>query len=448
MRAKDVQEVFETILPDEALMEVVRAAGLQQRERKLDALRLLRAAIIAAASGHGGRQADILRAYLHGSINEAKKVVRGGFYAWFGKPLETVMSEVVARALAFARSRKRDLPGFLADTADDWLIADSTTVQLDKKLKKEYPGAGDYAALKIHKLYSVGVGTTVDYHLSPAKEHDAKHLTIDESWEGLGLLIDLAYASLKLIADCEWHGAHYVLRLKSNWKPRVQKIRRGEVSKTFVKGTDLDLLLEQEVIKLDGKVIDAEVRIGGGAHEVAARLVGVPTRKGYCFFLTSLPPTVGPHQVATLYRVRWEIEQDNKLDKSCHRLDEIGAQTGPAARALVHASMTASIIVNLLAHAHRLEEGSYKRARARTVAPIHPQMLGRMVASACHSIAAIFEMPQKEAQAAWQRMANAFFLMGQDPNWRRRPSVLDELRGFRRHPKPSRKPKSPANLGA
>ena len=29
-----------------------------------------------------------------------------------------------------------------------------------------------------------------------------------------------------------------------------------------------------------------------------------------------MPATVGPRQVADLYRVRWEVENDNKLDKS------------------------------------------------------------------------------------------------------------------------------------
>ena len=37
---------------------------------------------------------------------------------------------------------------------------DSSTVKLDDRLKGEYPGTGDYAALKVHKHFSVGVGTT------------------------------------------------------------------------------------------------------------------------------------------------------------------------------------------------------------------------------------------------------------------------------------------------
>ena len=37
MKPADVREVFESILPEEALLEAVRACGLQTRECKLDA---------------------------------------------------------------------------------------------------------------------------------------------------------------------------------------------------------------------------------------------------------------------------------------------------------------------------------------------------------------------------------------------------------------------------
>ena len=51
MDAADVREVFDTLLPEETLAQAVRAAGFQERERKLDATRLLRARVIAAATG-------------------------------------------------------------------------------------------------------------------------------------------------------------------------------------------------------------------------------------------------------------------------------------------------------------------------------------------------------------------------------------------------------------
>lgn len=148
----------------------------------------------------------------------------------------------------------------------------------------------------------------------------------------------------------------YVIRLKESWKPKVDRITRGQLTTTFAKGSDLDLLLEQEVLQLDGKVIDAQVRVGSGTKEHTCRLVAVPTPKGYCFYLTNLPRTIGSRQIADLYRVRWKIETDNKLDKSCLNLDKITARTGPAVRALIDASLVGSIIVGLLAHHHRARE--------------------------------------------------------------------------------------------
>jgi Transposase DDE domain len=431
-----LREVFETILPEDALMAAVRAAGLQERERKLDALALLRSMVISASTGYGGRQADAMKLYFQSGT---KKVVRGAFYSWFGRPLEQVLEVVRGRALSYAAAQPLDLPGVLGAEVRDWHIFDSTTVRLDDALKGEYPGAGDYAALKIHKRFSVGLGTTIGYHLSPAREHDAPHLKIDESWRGLGLLADLGYASLDLLQSCDRHGVHYVIRLKENWKPKVDHVARGELSGAFMPGLDLDVLLDAEVLKLDGKVIDADVRVGRGSREVRCRLVGVPTEKGYCFFLSSLPPRIAARSVADLYRVRWEIESDNKLDKSCHRLDEIGAKTGPAVRALLDASMVASIMVCLLAHQHRLAEAPPPLAGTeRKKPPIHAQALARMVSFCAVSIARAMELSGRPAEQEWAKLAE-LFSRETDPNWRRSPSILDQMRGWKVTPGKLRK---------
>ena len=53
MRGADAQQVFETILPDKVLMMLVESAKFQERTRKLEALRLLRAMVVAAATGYG-----------------------------------------------------------------------------------------------------------------------------------------------------------------------------------------------------------------------------------------------------------------------------------------------------------------------------------------------------------------------------------------------------------
>lgn len=438
MQGADVRRVFESILPEEALLELIREARLRARERKLDALGLVRAMIIAAATGYGGRQADVMRIYFE---NGAERVARGGFYRWFGPALERVMLDVSGRALNYGKAMPLDLPGILGQHVTDWHIVDSTTVKLDKALIAEYPGAGEYAALKVHKRFSVGLGTAIDYHLSPAREHDNIHLTIDESWRGLGVLLDLGYASFKLIRDCNEHGVHFVIRLKESWKPKVQHVARGHVTRTFLAGTDLDALLEDETLVLDGNVVDVDVGFGKTGETARCRMVGVPTPDGkYRFYLTSLPPCVGPRQVADLYRVRWEIESDNKLNKSMMHLDEIGARTPAAVRAMVHASMVSSIIACLLSHHHRLDEAPPPRTNAeRKTPPIHPQALALAMASASGSIANALQLQGKAADEEWQRIAQLLTHLGKDPNWRRSPSILDQLRGWKVGPGRPRK---------
>jgi hypothetical protein len=62
----------------------------------------------------------------------------------------------------------------------------------------------------------------VHYQVSPAREHDSRHLTRDEAWQGCGRRADLAYASLDRLRACEAHGVRCVIRLKDNWPPTVE----------------------------------------------------------------------------------------------------------------------------------------------------------------------------------------------------------------------------------
>jgi hypothetical protein len=425
----DLREVLEAVLPDEVLMAAIDAAGFQERERKLEGLRFLRAMILSASTEYGGRQADVMRLYFQSG---APRVARASFYDWFGAPLARVMEQVAARAMAYARALPVDLPGVLG-CVRDWRIVDATAVTLDARLAEYFPATGAEAAVKIHKVMSVGCGTTIGYHFSPSRDHDSQHLVLDESWRGLGLLVDLAYASLRFFRQCEQYGVSLVIRLKENWRPKVERITRGEVSKAFAPGSDFKMLIEKEYLLLRGKVIDAEVRIGERSEVVRMRLVGVPTPTGkYNFYLTNLPSRIGPRQIADLYRVRWEIETNNKLDKSCHRLDHIDARKPEAVYALLHASMTASILICILAHRHRLAEAPPpRRGTERTTPPVHPQSLARMVGHAALALATLMELDSRRANPEWRRLADVCLHMGRDPNWRRSPSVLDQLRGWK-----------------
>ena len=433
LSGEDVEEIFETFLPEEELSEVLKATGFQVRERFINAMVFLRAMLIASSTQNGARQASIMKEIWERAED---RPARASFYAKFGPPLEKCLIEIQKRVLEFALSQKKDLGGILGKGVSDWLIHDSSEVKLRKELCEEYPGKGDgKAAVKVHLTYSIGYNCPLHYHFSPAKEADIKHFSIDESLRGKGILLDLGYASLNLLESCEKHDVKYVIRLKENWKPKVLQIHEGEVYKAFFKGTDLDTLLLHGNLKFSQKPLDAKVCFG--KQNIESRLVVVQGKSGYCLYLTNLPAkTHKPSDVSDLYRIRWEVERHFKVMKSCQHMGEIDARKGVAVRALLHASILSSMMVCMLAHRHNLADKPKRKGELRTKPPLHPQSVARFLASAAKGIAEIMEMPDgKEKWKRWDILASGIIHFGQDPNWRTSPSILDQMRGWK-HPGP------------
>jgi putative transposase len=433
MTGDELREHLRETLDAKAIGELVETYGIQERERKLNVFALVVALILAAGTHEGGRQYDILRTYVD---NGARRVVRGTFYGWFTEALLKLLTVLLDRAIAVGQRQAKLLPGILGGVTD-WRVVDSTTVRLHDDLIDVFPGAGDYAALKIHKEWSVGTGNLVAYKITPAREHDSPHLVVDERRRGTGLLVDLGYASIERLAECEAYDVKFVMRLKENWKPTVDRLIRGATFRDAVEGADFDALLEEDIIVLDGQTIDADVTVGRGALSVRCRLVGIPTPKGYCFFLTNLSrKTHGPHQVGDIYRVRWEIEVDNKVDKAGARLDEISARKSVSVSILVLATLLNTTIARTIVQSEKLAVVAAKKDPSEPASrpPLHPILLMRALASADGTITRLIlsDTPQLPE---WRKLMSRLRDFGSDPNWRRRPSVLDRIQGLTAPPK-------------
>lgn len=86
----------------------------------------------------------------------------------------------------------------------------------------------------------------------------------------------------------------------------------------------------------------------------------------------------------------------------------------------------------LLVHKHRLKQPAPRDGSTeRTTPPLHPQSLARAMGSAAISLAGAFELRGEQAEAKWQMLAEYLEHLARDPNWRRSPSILDPLRGWR-----------------
>jgi hypothetical protein len=183
-----------------------------------------------------------------------------------------------------------------------------------------------------------------------------------------------------------------VIRLKDHWTPQVDDLARGQVTQAVFPGTDVDALVADATLRLDGQAMDADVQVGTGNTRVQVRLVGVNTPQGCGFFLTNLPPRIGPRQVADLYRVRWEVELRSRLDTSVHRLDQIDAERPCSVKTLLHASRMASMMTALLAHTHHQATRPPQEGMRRTPAPRHPRRLAWQLAVSCQSIAQAMDL--------------------------------------------------------
>lgn len=184
------------------------------------------------------------------------------------------------------------------------------------------------------------------------------------------------------------------------------------------------MLIEDEVIVLDGRCVDAAVTLGQGKKAASARLVMIPGPDGYLSYLTNLARgTHGPHQVGELYRVRWEIESGNKLDKSGARLDQIRATTETSVRILLCAALLHSMLVDVLIHRDNLDRAECQDVRR---APLHRMLLAYTLRLRHPELLASLSNPGR-AHKHWCRVADLLLAEGRDPNWRHRPSVLDRL---------------------
>ena len=438
MTGEEVRQVFETMLPQDESDRLCLPCGVIERQRKLALGMLVRAMVISAGTPGGAYQADVWRSSLE---FEVPRVARSAFYRWFDAPLERFMAALAARALADARAQQVDRSGPLCGVTD-WYMVDATTVKVRDALREDVPGTGNDAAMKVHTGLSVGCGAPVQYQVSPARAHDRRHLEVNEAWRGYGLLADLASASLARRRACEAHAVQVVIRLTDHGKPKVDDIARGQVTQEFFPGADLEVLLAEETLRLDGRVIDADVHVGQRTQALALRLVGVHTPTGDGCFLTHRPARIGPRHVADLYRVRWEVARSIKWDTSGHRLDAIDAERPCSLKAFLHASRIASILAALLAHTHHRHTRPQQAGAPRPEAPLHPRRLALHLAVSCQSIAHAFDLKGVEAQRRWDKMAASLTHSGKDPQWRRRPSILDQLRGWKRQPHARKKANS------
>jgi hypothetical protein len=426
MHAATLRAMFETVLPAEVIREAVVRLGVQKRRRDLDPVALIYSLVLQGGTWECGRIASAVRDYFE---RGGTRVVAGAYYKWFDEELLATVRELSARALRYAEAMPKHLPGILAGQRD-WRAVDSTVVKLRPEVAATWPGCGEYAALKVHKVYSIGAENVVDYSITPARRHDGPELVIDEAWRGMGLVADLGYNGFGLVRACSEHNVKFVLRRKEGWSIYLDEQATAATRQTWV-GVDPATIEAGAEFKLDASgPVDIDVTFGAEADPVPVRLVGLPMEQEYSYFLTNLPRSSHtPAEVAMLYRLRWSIEIDNKLAKTGCQLDEITAERPVSVEILAHVAMIASVLANCIVHLDHLEQGAVGAKTVRfTRPPLHPILLWKCLVTGSHRLAEMLAQAETPL-ASWERVAANLTAGAADRNWKRAPSPMDRVKG-------------------
>ena len=444
MDTPELKKLLCEALPAEKIDRLADELGIVIRQSKIRLVELVMALVLTARTSAGGRQADALRHYREATGQ--KQLARGAFYARFTSGLEKLLEELLSDAMYAAEAQPVLLPPPIA-TVKDWLIVDSTTVKLHDELLLEYPGTGDYAALKVHKTYSIGRHNMVNFQLSPARRHDANYCRLTEDLRGFGLLVDLGYAGHDFLLNCRRFGVSYVIRLKTGWKVNVESVVEGAVAADAFDAGPFDFAsaLEGKRLRFKDGRLDLDITLKIDGERFPARLVGLETPgKGVCVFLTNLPWHQYPADlVGQIYRLRWDIEKDNKLNKSDRDMDELDGRKPESVHTMLYASLLGSVIVNRIVH-HDHQALFAQAPAARKRGPLHARLVALALAASHGALAEALVQPQKSSRA-WSRASIVIDVDGRDPNWRSRPSVLDTLFGFTAPPGRPRRQKKIKN---
>ena len=281
-----------------------------------------------------------------------------------------VLNRLLRRRLReLSKAAHPELRGRLESFADV-LVPDGCAFKLAAALSGAYPGTGQPAELKLHAVYSVRASAVVSAQTTAGSVHDSEGFA--PTWAPGALYIwDLGFNSYERFIDARLAGAHVLQRLKEGANPIARASygptgHRRELSGADGKPLSLNdacafgFVHRQSVLDLDVELRDDQGRT------TIARVVCVPFGGEDRYYLTSLPRDVfSAHDVAELYRLRWEVELFFRNWKGGVRLDQVRRLSHPASLEL---TITASMLAALLARdiSTRLDELSEHESRRLT----------------------------------------------------------------------------------
>ena len=349
----DIKNELEQLLPEEKIVQIAKETGFIKRERIIDPVPFLWALILGFGTYLQRTLADLRNSY----VNETgEEIAESSWHGRFSPALVKFLKACVLHALhQTANDVVRQLDEKVKQF-EDILIQDSTIIRLHEVFANKWPAVRSRkvaAGIKVSVLISAVVNGPKKVTIHSERTAEVKTLRIGKWIKDRILLFDLGFFKHHIFARIDENGGFFVIRLKSRSNPlllKSHKVHRGQA-------IDLtDMPWNKVKDRLHREVLDAEVEVSFKRRKYKGkqktdkklfRLVAIYDKEegDYHTYLTNIPPDVlSAEEIASLYRVRWEIELLFKELKSKYALDKVKTTKSTIVFGLIWTSILTLIV--------------------------------------------------------------------------------------------------------
>ena len=403
-------------LSEEAINSIGIETEFSQRMRKLTPVRAVWAFTTALGSGTVNTLADVVRLFgdLTGETIQYKPFHDRLSNATFPELMRSTLWSVMGKlAPAVLTGKGRHLKAF-----SDILAQDGSSFAVNDALTEAFPGRFTKvspAAVEVHCTYSLYQAQAVNIGLSADKDSERTYLPDPTSLQRKLILFDRGYTCYEYGAAVKEAGGDFIGRAKDKkFNPTILKCFRGFGNKKEIVGKRLkDISLPKCNVDL---LIEGKDK-RGKKYQVRLVLFYVKRKDLHVYLLTSLSQQqYCPSIVASLYRLRWQVELFFKECKSYTKLKKFQTKDRYIVEGLIWASMLAILIRRFLLHSAFSKTG--KRVAhfiAAAMSWTFFRSLGRAVlreASALTEVLAeVFRFLRENAQRTNPRRKDTFTLL-------------------------------------
>ena len=351
------------------VQKIAEEVGYCKRRRKIDMVIFFSSLLFCFSTGIERSIEAIRQTYVTASKTT---IARSSFYNRFNPQLVLMMQELLKyacnKAFESVPALKKKLREFT-----ELIIVDATVMKVHNFLHNVFPscrkgkGRGKTkAVVKMELMINPFKTVPSRIKITPEKENSRKFLEIGEWVKGKLLLFDLGYFSYKLFHDIDSCGGYFISRLKNCADPLIVGDNSAhKVWNSCFPGKKLKEVLQCNIgAVLDFKtLIKVRPRRKCAASEIIHRYMRVVCiynlEEGrYHRYITNIPyDMIGSHDIAKIYRVRWEIEMIFKELKSFFRLHEFPTRKAEIVEVLIYAAILSLVLNRKILSALRLSAG-------------------------------------------------------------------------------------------